>query len=129
MGKSSSGVAGAAGAARIVHASDAEVADERVAMAVDAAMGAGSFVGVDDAVSARDGSYSPFQTLFGEGYVGRPRRDEFPTGRPTGDRRLTETARRRATRVLRHIYQDQFERLMTLEAAWLEKHGGGSDGT
>lgn len=102
----------------IVHASDAEVQDERVASVVDAALGAGAH-------PVNAGDYSPFQALFGEGYVGRPRREEFPTGRPTGNRRLTETARRRATRVLRHVYQAEFERLMTLEAAWLEKHGNG----
>lgn len=65
---------------------------------------------------------SPFQALFGEGYVGRPRSNEYPTGMPTGNRRLTETARRRATRVLRYLYSQEFQRLMEMEAEYLLAH-------
>jgi hypothetical protein len=122
----------------IAHASDAEVLDARVARAVDSALGAGAYArtrarrqgsgdqaggpGMDP--GSADASFSsapesPFEVLFGDGYVGRPRREEFPTGVPTGDRRLTETARRRATRVLKHIYEDEFRALMEMEIEWL----------
>jgi hypothetical protein len=67
---------------------------------------------------------SPFQALFGEGYVGRPLRNEHPIGMPTGNSRTTEAARRRATRVLRYLYREEFERLMKMEAEWLQEHGG-----
>lgn len=62
---------------------------------------------------------SRFQELFGEGYRGRPRNDEMPVGMPTGDPRITELARRRATRVLKAEYPDRFEELMRQEAEWL----------
>jgi hypothetical protein len=118
----------------IVHASDLEVLDDRVARAVDSALGAGAYArtrarrqesgdqagGPGVAVGGDSASAeSPFEALFGDGYVGRPRREEFPTGVPTGDRRLTETARRRATRVLKHIYEDEFRALMEMEIEWL----------
>lgn len=66
---------------------------------------------------------SRFQELFGEGYRGRPRNDEMPVGTPTGDPRITELARRRATRVLKAENPERFEELMRQEAEWLQSNG------
>lgn len=63
---------------------------------------------------------SRYNEMFGEGYRGRPRSDENPTGRPTGDPVITELARRRATRVLKAVHEDEFEELMAEEAEFLQ---------
>lgn len=109
----------------VTHASDNEVRDERVATVVDAVIRkAGALVGHGKGVSAAAESPrlvadSPYQHLFGEGYLGRPRSDEHPTGRPTGDKKLTETARRRASRVLRVVFETEFNALMDMELKYL----------
>jgi hypothetical protein len=63
--------------------------------------------------------HSEFLELFGVVAAGRPRREENPTGVPTGDPRVTELARRRASRVLRYRHQSEFEELMQQEAEFL----------
>jgi hypothetical protein len=64
-------------------------------------------------------SVSQYEGLFGSGSVGRPPLDEQPTGITTGDRKITEIARRRATRVLKLKHQEEFEELMAQEAEHL----------
>lgn len=66
---------------------------------------------------------SKYYEMFGESVVGRPPLEENPVGLPTGDRRLTERARRRATRVLKVVHRDEFERLMREEILWLMENG------
>jgi hypothetical protein len=51
---------------------------------------------------------------------GRPLKEEQPIGVPTGDPRITEAARRRATRVLKERHRDEFELLMETEAGYLQ---------
>lgn len=62
---------------------------------------------------------SQYEKMFGEGYIGRPPAEEHPTGRPTGNRAVTEAARRRATRVLKVKHQREFEKLMDEEITFL----------
>ncbi len=100
------------GSVSVVHASDAEVMNERIAQVVDCIFGNGA------SVSAISGS--PYRHLFGVGYRGRPLASEAPTGYPTGNPRLTATARRRALRVLKTAYAAEFEELMRLEIEYLE---------
>lgn len=62
---------------------------------------------------------SEFVRLFGEGLRGRPKNEDGPVGISTGDPKITELARRRATRVLRAENKDRFEQLMRQEAEYL----------
>lgn len=65
-------------------------------------------------------SASEYEDLFGPGFVGRPPLEEGPTGVPTGDPKLTELARRRATRVLKAKNREQFEAIMAAEIEHLK---------
>lgn len=66
-------------------------------------------------------SASTYEEMFGGAFIGRPPMSEHPTGnRATGDPRITEAARRRATRVLRVLHREEFERLMQQEIKFLE---------
>lgn len=66
---------------------------------------------------------SQYEELFGGAYVGRPRYNEKSAGAPTGDPQITEKARRRATRVLRVLHQEEYEELMAEEAKHLQSEG------
>lgn len=63
--------------------------------------------------------YSEFVALFGQPSAGRPKNEDEPIGISTGDPRVTEMARRRAARVLRARYAEEFEMLMRQEAEYL----------
>lgn len=108
-------------ALQVVHASDREVEDERAARVIDVLMGAGAYAGIG---SPKEGKTSLYRELFGDAYVGRPRADEDPpvASYPSGDGRVTATARRRALRVLRHAYREEFEILMAYEVYYLMAH-------
>ena len=59
---------------------------------------------------------SPYEEMFGEPRIGRPQKS---VGIRTGDNAITQTARRRAARVLRLRHKEEFEQLMRDEADFL----------
>jgi hypothetical protein len=69
-----------------------------------------------------------YEELFGESSPGRPPWDVPSTGAATltGDKSLTERARRRATRVLKHLHADEFAALMQAEIEYLRNTPEGS---
>jgi hypothetical protein len=69
---------------------------------------------------------SPYEELFGEGFVGRPLAEEPSTGAPSGNPQITEKARRRAARVLRTRHASEFERIMSAEVEYLQNQNKGA---
>lgn len=105
----------------VVHASEREVNDSMFADVVDAILGAG---GAASLPPASAGEVSLYKQLFGDAYIGRPRRGEDPpeVGYPTGNTRVTATARRRAARVLQQVQREAFEAIMAYEVHYLLQH-------